>query len=111
MKHNGKEHSNTVKNMIIKAIFASMVVSGCSTAKINQSTVVSQPVSTETTPNVIVGINSPPPFWPPHEHDVFPGLFDQIEFDHDLNVYILDHDQHWNHISFDEDPTTVLNIQ
>ena len=102
MKHNGKEHSNTMKNIIIKAIFASTVVSGCSTAKINQSTVISQPVLTETIPNVIVGISRPPPNWPPHEHEGFPGLIERIEFDHD---------QHWNHISFDEDPTTVLNIQ
>ena len=47
-----------------------------------------------------------PPFWPPHEHERFPGLIDQVR-----NVSLLESDHHWNHISVDSDPTANTNTQ
>jgi hypothetical protein len=63
-------------------------------------------VETNTTPS------RPPPFWPPHEHTLpFPPVEERYW---DVHLELLDAqagEDHWNHTTFEFDPTKIKTIQ
>ena len=49
-------------------------------------------------------VSRPPPFWPPHEHITpHPGV---MRWDSQIQL-LESRDDHWNHITFELDPTTI----
>ena len=98
--------SGPVRMRAITLPIAIVLLTGCSSTKVADNIKSNMPeTQAETILLKKATANQPPPFWPPHEHEI-PA--EKIDHRFHIHLQIIQAQQQdiWNHTGFDHDPTT-----